>query len=163
MIQGQTSGNIPHTGVQPSAGAATLGVAATGSSSALAASASGNPAVAPASVASGSNLAACPAVARSVSTGQTVLAADLNNLADRVKLDDGALQNVDKAEWAKQLPIAEQLLQGICDCEQRNWLNRFILTANDALAGSSDYFASVQILDHLARNDNEETARAASN
>jgi hypothetical protein len=161
--QNQTSGVAPHAGVQPAASAATPGIAATRSDSALAAQASGNPAVTPAPVTSGSNATASSAVAHSAGTGQQVLPADLNNLADGVKLDDGALQNIDKAEWAKELPNAENLLQGICDCEQRNWLNRFVQTANDALAGSSDYYTSVQILDQLPRNDTEMTTHTVSN
>jgi len=161
--QDQRSGMTPHAGVMPSGNATTPGSADACSSSALAAAKSGKPAVTSASGASGSNLAASSALAHSASTGQHVLPADLNNLADKVKLDGGALQNVDAAEWAQQLPNVEQMLQGTCDCEQRNWLNRFVTTANDAIAGSNDYFASVQILDHLPRTDDELTTRTVSN
>jgi hypothetical protein len=163
LVQDQRSGMTPHAGVQPSGNTTTPGSADICSSSALAAAKSGKLAVTPASAASGSNSAASSAVAHSASTGQQVLPADLNNLADKVKLDGGALQNVDAAEWAQQLPNAEQMLQGMCDCEQRNWLNRFVTTANDAIAGSNNYFTSVKILDQMPRTDDELTTRTVSN
>jgi hypothetical protein len=93
--------------------------------------------------------------------GQSISAADLDALADGAKLDSGSLHHMDKAAWAKELPVAEQMLQGMCDCEERNWLNHFIETAKEALAGSSDYYKSVATLDQLPRDDQELTAAVA--
>ena len=104
-----------------------------------------------------------PAIHNAPVNLRDVSASDLNKLADGVKLDDGALQRIDKAQWSAQLVVAKTLAQRPCDCEQRNWLNRFIETANDAATGSKDYFASVQLLDQLARNDTEQLTGTVSN
>ena len=93
--------------------------------------------------------------------GQSVSASDLDSLAVGAKLDSGALQHMEKASWAKELPIAENMLQGICDCEERNWINHFIEAAKLALAGSSDYYKSVAVLDQLPRDNQELNAAVA--
>lgn len=161
--QNQGTGIPPSAGVQSSTGAAAPGSGAGGFDSAMVAPASGNAAGAPAAGIFGTSSAASFPDAHPAAGSRKVAAADLNNLADSIKLDNGALENMDQSEWARELPIAEQMLQGICDCEQRNWLRRFVETANDALAGSNEYYKSVQILDSLPRNDAELTTRTVSN
>ncbi len=78
---------------------------------------------------------------------------DLSNLAHQVHLKNSDLASVNKSEWQKALPKAKQLLQGACDCEERNWLNHFIETGSDAIAGSKDYDAAAKLLVSLPKND----------
>jgi len=86
-------------------------------------------------------------------TGQVVSTADIEQLADAVKLGQPAGGDVSKAVWAQETPIAQKMLQGECDCDQRNWLNHFVKTGNYAMTGSEDYFQSVQLLSQLRRGN----------
>jgi hypothetical protein len=83
-----------------------------------------------------------------------VRASDLQKLALAVHFTGSQANGLNKDLWARQIPNAEKLLQGICDCEQRNWLNRFITTGNFALAGSvEEYYQSARILATLPKSD----------
>jgi len=84
-----------------------------------------------------------------------VNASDLDNLAAQVHLKNASLADVDKSQWKKALVKAQQLLQGACDCEERNWLNHFVETGNDALAGSQEFQDSAKLLVSLPKNDEE--------
>jgi hypothetical protein len=88
----------------------------------------------------------------------TVLNSDLDRLAAAVKLGEANTGDVSKETWARQVPVAEKLLQGLCDCDQRNWLKHFVKTGNDALSGSEDYYQSIQLLAKLRRSDQDLTA-----
>jgi hypothetical protein len=90
--------------------------------------------------------------------GRSIAVSDLDQLADGAKLDSGALHHMEKAAWAKELPVAEQMQQGMCDCTERNWLNHFVETAKLALTGSSEYYKAVAVLEQLPRNDQELTS-----
>jgi len=87
-----------------------------------------------------------------------VLNSDLDRLAAAVKLGEANTGGVSKETWARQVPVAEKLLQGLCDCDQRNWLKHFVKTGNDALSGSEDYYQSIQLLAKLRRSDQDLTA-----
>jgi hypothetical protein len=87
-----------------------------------------------------------------------VLNSDLDRLAAAVKLGEANTGDVSKETWARQVPVAEKLLQGLCDCDQRNWLKHFVKTGNDALSGSEDYYQSIQLLAKLRRYDQDLTA-----
>ena len=83
----------------------------------------------------------------------------LLNLSARVDLPHAGARPPDKSRWSLSIPVAEQLLQGPCDCEQRNWLNHFIATGNLALTGSvADYQKELALLVTLARNDSQPIA-----
>ena len=79
----------------------------------------------------------------------TVQDSDLQKLAAAVKLGAVNTGDVSKNVWAQQTPMAEKLLRGMCDCDQRNWLNHFVKTGHDAISGSQDYYQSVQVLAQL--------------
>ncbi|MBA3961906.1 MAG: hypothetical protein H0X40_08400 [Chthoniobacterales bacterium] len=83
----------------------------------------------------------------------------LLNLSSTVDLPHAGLRPPDKARWAQSIRVAEQLLQGPCDCEQRNWLNHFVAAGNLALTGSvEDYQKELALLVTLARNDSQPIA-----
>ena len=84
-----------------------------------------------------------------------ILDSDLARLADAVKLGKTNTGDVSKNVWAEETPIARRLLKGMCDCDQRNWLNHFVKTGEEAASGSEDYYQSVQVLATLRRNDQE--------
>jgi hypothetical protein len=79
---------------------------------------------------------------------------DINRLASAVHLGDisGA---VTKDVWSAQLPVAQKLLDGMCDCDQRNWLNHFVETAQEAVSGSQHYQQSIQVLAKLRRANSD--------
>ncbi len=81
--------------------------------------------------------------------------AQLENLAESVHLKN---LSTDRDQWKRALPKAQHLLQGACDCEQRNWLNHFVETGNEALNGSNDYQQSAKFLLTLPKNDKEATS-----
>ena len=91
-------------------------------------------------------------------TPMPVLDSDLVQLAAAVKLSGTNTGDVSREVWARETPIAQRLLHGLCDCDQRNWLNHFVKTGNEALSGSDDYYQSVQLLAKLRRNDQELSA-----
>ncbi len=83
----------------------------------------------------------------------------LLNLSARVDLPHAGLRPPDKARWSRSIRVAEQLLQGPCDCAQRNWLNHFVAAGNLALTGSvADYQKELALLVTLARNDSQPIA-----
>ncbi len=87
-------------------------------------------------------------------TGYTVQDSDIGRLAAAVKLGGSAAGgDVGKEVWARETPIAEKLLQGLCDCDQRNWLKHFVETGHEAVNGSEDYPRSVEQLATLRRSN----------
>ena len=85
---------------------------------------------------------------------------DLLKLSGMVRLANARYARPDKARWSQAVPIAQQLLTGPCDCEQRNWLNHFIAMGNDAIANSDNqYHEEAQLLATLGRNDQDAMAR----
>ena len=86
----------------------------------------------------------------------------LVNLSAMVDLPHAISRPPDKARWAQSIHVAEQLLQGACDCEQRNWLSHFVEVGNLALTGSvEEYHKALAILVTLARNDSQPIASNA--
>ncbi len=82
--------------------------------------------------------------------------ADLLKLSAMVNLPNADERRINKEQWALAVPIAKQLVQGPCDCEQRNWLNHYIELGNDALTGSDDAYYNLAVLMHkMARNDRQ--------
>ncbi len=77
---------------------------------------------------------------------------DLQELASAVHLLDGKVPAPDKEAWTRELPVAQELARKTCDCEQRNWLNRFILTGNAVLGGSNQYYGSAQVLSSMSHD-----------
>ena len=89
---------------------------------------------------------------------------DLLKLAGLVRLANARYARPDKARWSQAIPIAQQLLAGPCDCEQRNWLNHFVAMGNDAVANSdAQYHEEAQLLATLGRNDEDAMARRHQN
>ena len=85
---------------------------------------------------------------------------DLLKLSGMVRLANARYARPDKARWNLAIPIAQQLLTGPCDCEQRNWLNHFVAMGNDAIANSDNrYHEEAQLLATLGRNDQDAMAR----
>lgn len=82
----------------------------------------------------------------------SVLDSDLAGLADAVKLNQLSA-GVGKEVWAQQIPVAQKLLEGSCDCDQRNWLKHFIQTGQFAMTGSNQYMKSVRLLAKLRRSN----------
>ncbi len=95
------------------------------------------------------------ALVSSTDAPKLVLDSDLAKLADAVKLGKTNTGDVSKNVWAAETPVAQRLLKGMCDCDQRNWLNHFVKTGQEAVSGSEDYYQSVQVLATLRRNDQE--------
>jgi hypothetical protein len=87
---------------------------------------------------------------------------DIDSLAAAVKLGEPNAGGVGKEVWARETPVAEKLLQGLCDCDQRNWLKHFVKAGNEALSGSENYYQSIQELAKLRRSDQDLTAAQAS-
>lgn len=88
---------------------------------------------------------------------------DIQNLAKTVHITQGAkISAPDKKAWAMQLPIAKALTWKMCNCEQRNWLNRFIMTGNEAVTGSDGYYQSAEILVNLPHHNQEFAAGVSS-
>ena len=80
----------------------------------------------------------------------------LLQLASLVNLPDATTQPPDKARWEQAVPAASKLMDGPCDCDQRNWLKHFVAMGNDALAGSStDYVQDAQLMSTLRRYDTQ--------
>jgi hypothetical protein len=103
-----------------------------------------------------------PAQATGPLTPQPVLDADLAQLAAAVKLGASSTGDVTKDVWAREVPVAQNLLKGMCDCDQRNWLKHFVETGQEAISGSDHYPESVALLTKLRRGNNDlNTAQAA--
>jgi hypothetical protein len=84
---------------------------------------------------------------------------DLILLSEMVGLPAARDTAPDKTQWRKAIAIADKLLQGPCDCGQRNWLTHFVETGNYALSDAKDQFhASAEVVASLARNDKQEMA-----
>ena len=94
-------------------------------------------------------------------TGIVVSNSDIDQLATAVKLGEQRTGDVGKDVWARETPVAKRLLNGMCDCDQRNWLKHFVMTGDEAVAGSENYYQSVQLLATLRRNDTELSANQA--
>ena len=92
--------------------------------------------------------------------GVTVQNSDIDQLATAVRLGDSSV-SVGKEVWAKETPVAQKLLQGLCDCDQRNWLKHFVETGNEAISGSDHYYQSVQLLSKLRRGDQDLATQAS--
>jgi len=88
---------------------------------------------------------------------------DLKSLASLVNLAAAKQGSPNKDQWTQAIPIANKLLQGPCDCEQRNWLNQFVTMGNYALAGSPQYYQSARLMDTLPLNDQDVRSRYNSN
>ncbi len=89
---------------------------------------------------------------------KTVPDEDLLKLSGMVNLAGAVAgdQPPDKAQWKHALPIAEQLDQAPCDCDQRNWLEHFIQTGYHALADENDqFYTSAREMATLRRNVNQ--------
>jgi hypothetical protein len=87
---------------------------------------------------------------------------DLSNLAAAVHLKSATLADIDKNQWKTALPKAKQLLNGACDCEERNWLNHFVETGNEALSSDKEYEPSAKFLLTLPKNDEEAVKHVVS-
>ena len=84
---------------------------------------------------------------------------DLLQLSALVDLPNTPDHPADQALWKKATPIAEKLLKGPCDCEQRNWLNHFVEMGNAAQTGSEDqYKEDAKLMATLGRNDSQAIA-----
>ena len=103
-----------------------------------------------------------PASIEQPSEGLIVHDVDLQSLALAVKLYEPNSGGVSKEVWALETPIAQKMLEGLCDCEQRNWLNHFVLAGQEATSGSADFSATVQLLSQLRRSDEDFTMNQAS-
>ena len=57
-----------------------------------------------------------------------------------------AVGKVDSRQWTQAVQQAQELLQGMCTCHQRNWLLQFIDCGNYALAGDPKYNEAMQDL-----------------
>lgn len=87
--------------------------------------------------------------------GVLVKDSDLQNLASGLGLpiqigaNSGPLPTLDKVnheQWAQAVPQAQELLNGLCTCHQRNWLLQFVACGNYALAGDPKFNQAVQDL-----------------
>jgi hypothetical protein len=92
----------------------------------------------------------------------TVSDSDLADLAASVKLGQSSTGDVGKDIWAREVPVAQKLLNGMCDCDQRNWLKHFVQTGQEAIAGSNHFPDSVQVLTKLRRSDTDLTTAQAT-
>ena len=85
---------------------------------------------------------------------------DLLKLSGLVRLANARYAHPDKERWSRAIPVAQQLLAGPCDCEQRNWLNHFVAMGNDAITNlDQQYHEEAQLLATLGRNDQDAMAR----
>jgi len=107
------------------------------------------PAAATSTPASATPAAQSPVIGSAV----TVQDSDIAQLASAVKLGTPTAGSISKEVWARETPVAEKLLNGLCDCDQRNWLKHFVQTGNEAISGSENYYQSVQVLGTLRRSN----------
>ena len=84
--------------------------------------------------------------------------ASLLRLSTMVSLAEARDHEPNKTQWAEAVANAQTLLQGPCDCGQRNWLNHFIEMGNYALSNSGEYYKSAQLMATMPRNDDQAMA-----
>ena len=78
----------------------------------------------------------------------------LLGLSSMVDLPNARDRRPDLNRWKHAIPVAEKLLEGPCDCEQRNWLTHFVEMGNSALTNAqSDYSDNATLMASLGRND----------
>lgn len=83
----------------------------------------------------------------------------LLKLSGVVGIDEVWNQEPDRARWAAAIPVAEKLLQGPCDCEQRNWLKHFVEMGDSAVSGDdTNYYQLARVMAQLSRNDSQAMA-----
>ena len=90
----------------------------------------------------------------------------LENLARGVALDgnEGDEAGNKKERWAKAMPVAQALVaHSDADCEQRNWLVRFVECGQQALSDSPDYYGSANELASMPRDRMEAQTGLPSN
>ena len=76
----------------------------------------------------------------------------LLNLEGMTDVANARYGTPDAAAWARALPIARVLEQGMCDCAQRNWLNQFIALGESGLAGDrAKYHAQGEVMATIGR------------
>ena len=87
--------------------------------------------------------------------GVVIKDSDIEKLAAGVGLEisgstpSGApkpVEPADSRQWAQSIQQAQEMLQGMCSCHQRNWLLQFIDCGHDAVAGDPKYHEAVQQL-----------------
>jgi hypothetical protein len=98
-----------------------------------------------------------PAINAASTVPCPVFDSDLAKLAAAVKLSPLSTGDVSKDVWIREVPIAQKLLTGMCDCDQRNWLKHFVETGQEAIAGSNHYPESIQLLATLRRGNSDLT------
>ena len=83
----------------------------------------------------------------------------LLQLSTLVDLDNARDQRPNKNRWMQAIPAAGKLLEGPCDCEQRNWLTHFVEMGNFALSNSdNEYHELAALMTGLGRNNNQAIA-----
>jgi hypothetical protein len=102
-----------------------------------------------------STLTAPPAAAGVPAGGIQVTPADQEKLAQMVGLSDKPDQPLNKEKWEKAIPIAQKLANQSADCEQRNWLNQFVVVGNMAIEGSPDFQKYAPVLATMCRDEKE--------
>jgi hypothetical protein len=100
-------------------------------------------------------------VAADPALSNTLLDSGIASLAAAIRLGKAPANDVSKDVWVRELPIAQKLLGGDCDCDQRNWLKHYIQTGQEAVSGSTRYPQSLQMLATLRRS-NQDVASAPS-
>ena len=84
---------------------------------------------------------------------------DLLKLSTMVDLAGAATHRPNKDRWRQALAVSQKLMEGPCDCEQRNWLSRFGEMGNFALTNSeTEYRNYATLMSNLGRNDNQAMA-----
>ncbi|MGH8047262.1 MAG: hypothetical protein ACREKL_08445 [Chthoniobacterales bacterium] len=97
---------------------------------------------------------------------QPVTPALLETLAQSVQLNsnESEASGNKKKLWAKALPVAEALAaHSDADCEEHNWLVRFVECGQQALADSPDYYSSANSLATMPRDQQEAQTGQPSN
>ena len=98
-------------------------------------------------------LTALPADATAV-PDETLL--QLSNLVD---LAHATTRPPNKQRWAQAVPVASKLMEGPCDCDQRNWLKHFVKMGNDVFSNSdTDYMAEAGLLSTIRRSDTQHSS-----
>ncbi len=83
----------------------------------------------------------------------------LLQLSKLVDLAHATTRPPDKQRWAQAVPVASKLMEGPCDCDQRNWLKHFVKMGNDALSNSdTDYMVEAGLLSTIRRSDTQHSS-----
>jgi hypothetical protein len=110
---------------------------------------------------------AIPPPARDLTAAQRhVTPVLIENLAHSVRLEGNESRDVGtkKEMWVKVLPVAQALVEhSDADCEQHNWLVRFVECGQQALANSPDYYGSANSLAEMPRDQQEAQTGLPSN